>query len=79
MSEWISVKDRLPEDGQNCNVAILGILNGVQEYYVESGEFSTRLNAWYYAEREYIHYPRVGTFGVTHWMPTPEPPEVSHD
>ena len=58
-SNWISVKDRLPEEGEN--VLTYGARPFYDVFYInrlinkESGE-------WLYD-------------GVTHWMPLPEPPK----
>jgi hypothetical protein len=64
MSEWISVKDRMPEEG--VDVLVYGDIylnrnrKGADVDFVdrESGNF------FYYDEGE-----------VTHWRPLPEPPE----
>ena len=60
MGEWISVKDRLPDDPTEYIVMISGatipttlLFNGVEWYDFREDEF----------------YP------VTHWMPLPLPPE----
>ena len=60
MSEWISVKDRLPETGNWClcfadrQVEILFLDGTNPVFWLQLGDF----------EHE-----------VTHWMPLPEPPE----
>lgn len=59
VSEWISVNDRMPEEGEN--VLTYGARPFYDVFYInrlinkESGE-------WLYD-------------GVTHWMPLPEPPK----
>ena len=65
-SEWISVKDRLPEKYK----LVLCYKDG-----------KTRIG--YYIGAEYVKgvaafadYSHTRSFGVTHWMPLPEPPEV---
>jgi len=60
MSEWISVKDRLPEFEQDILICRdLGEARIVQtEEYQGSLYWGTSYN------------------NVTHWMPLPEPPEV---
>ena len=66
MSEWISVKDRMPEEG--VDVLVYGYIyldrKGVDVDFVdgESGNF------FYYDDG-----------GVTHWRPLPEPPESEDD
>jgi hypothetical protein len=59
MSTWISVKDRLPVDGQTVMV-----------YYNEpfQGKY---VSVWTYEKSNRFWID--GT--VTHWMPLPEPPE----
>ena len=61
IGDWISVKDRLPEDGQDVLVW-------------DDGGFA------YIDERLCGTWKYGGNYGVTHWMPLPEPPkEVSGD
>ena len=72
MDKWISVKDRLPEDGQNC---ILYYPENNPEFV--SGEYDNEFNRWYYAYEEYSYRPAFNELqdGITHWMPMPDPPE----
>jgi hypothetical protein len=66
MSEWISVKDRLPETSE----LVLQRIDRVDEfptfdlglYYPEEKRWINRLSSKY-------------TCTVTHWMPIPEPPK----
>ena len=61
--EWISVKDRLPED--NTNVLVYrGSLISVYTYIGH--------NEW---EDDYGYWSRTDDDGITHWMPLPEPPK----
>ena len=79
---WIARGKKLPEDQQKCLLILL--MGGGK--YVDVGTFSTDLYSvdkyafadkkgvagWYYRDSEYgfcEHY------GVTAWMPLPEPPE----
>lgn len=66
MSEWISVKDRLPEKF----VSVLGYVPNLKSYQVVHECFLGSHGDWYtpmaYEEKEIM---------VTHWMPLPEPPE----
>ena len=61
VGEWISVKDRLPENGQwvlcKCRAEI---------YEVLRNDFGS----WYHD----INHTYMSGF-VTHWMPLPEPPK----
>lgn len=70
MSEWISVKDRLPENNDDITLHSmgLGVVNG---YYwpltVDSNsKFITHSGDFGDGPRE----------DITHWMPLPNPPEV---
>ncbi len=62
MSEWISVKDRLPEDDTHVLIND-GDNTGIGVYDIED-ELWTAQTWW----SEY-HL-------VSHWMPLPNPPEV---
>lgn len=59
-SEWISVKDRLPEDGVRVLTACD---DGIVRLNINKGGFPAVIN-------------RQHKFSdVTHWMPLPEPPK----
>ena len=60
MQEWISVKDRLPEDQEEVLVCTRS-KNGVRN--IDKG---------YMAIDRFIHRGRAE---VTHWMPLPKPPK----
>ena len=65
MSEWISVKDRLPEHAQDCLIAWAG------ERSVFEAEFGISSDGSYWSfvsDDAEVWHP-------THWMPLPEPPE----
>jgi hypothetical protein len=62
-SEWISVKDRLPE---------------IDTYVLAYSTKYERVDVYYYArENEWWDYEGWASaiyFGITHWMPIPAPP-----
>lgn len=61
MSEWISVKDRLPKDGQLVLICTAGIKDAAS------------FTDFYFPK--YRKWALQGmTFHPTHWMPLPEPP-----
>ena len=62
MSEWISVKDRLPDEGE----AVL-----VFSSYWCSNSFVATLIRGEWKASSILSRPDL----VTHWMPLPEPPE----
>lgn len=71
MSEWISVKDGLPEvpQGYEQVQVIIWSENGLDV-------------AWYQSNNNEF-YDMAGWLGseingVTHWMPLPEPPKEEH-
>jgi hypothetical protein len=77
MSKWISVKDRLPEDGWRillyCDVPDeygkerIGVYLGGKYWEIIGGEYYTLKDTMKRITRKKII--------VTHWMPLPEPPE----
>jgi len=74
--EWISVKDRLPENGSQVLAIIpksdeIGFFNPFScNYDIDNGGFC---DLWA-IEIEDRFYCRFNT-KVTHWMPLPEPPQ----
>lgn len=67
--KWISVKDRLPEDGQSCIYVIH--IPKKNEWKLDYGEWQAEENVFY---GEYIDY-RDLNWTLTHWMPLPEAPK----
>ena len=70
LPRWISVKERLPESGQECLCYYVG---GV---YKQLSWLS--LDTFYECDSLSGFYPRLkdAIYGeVTHWMPLPEPPK----
>ena len=67
MSEWISVKDRLPVEGK------FYIVHGNGEVFV-GAYFPSSPGHWA------VHTKLGPTWldGVAHWMPLPEPPKETH-
>ena len=70
MSEWISVKDRLPE-GEEDVLVCLTSKELVVGAFVETPISDDRL--WMLSHGEDFY--AFSSCGVTHWMPLPEPPE----
>jgi hypothetical protein len=71
-NKWISVKDRLPEDGEN--VLVYNDDNSEDFIPYFTGYFHGGM--WYssyalYEEENFLEVPSI----VTHWMPLPEPPK----
>lgn len=66
MTDWIDVKERLPENKTNTIAT-----NGKETYLVYYHQIpeSKRDDAWY------IPYSDLYLEKVTHWMPLPEPPK----
>ena len=75
MSEWISVKDRLPdEDDINDYLITDGKRCFVGFYHHKAKGWDNFTLGWiqeYYADGE------VDDIEITHWMPLPEPPKES--
>lgn len=67
MTEWISVKDRLPE---HCQEVIVYWNNfASRNYEVHAATYNADF------EYFYIHKAGLAVKDVTHWMPLPKMPE----
>lgn len=86
MSEWISVKDRMPEGSTSVIVAYESDADG--EPCLDVGEGWRQVDGqWYgmgifYRPRSddgFTFRPDISKKKVTHWMPLPEPPEADND
>lgn len=62
MAEWISVEDRLPEDG-SCVLVCFQVRDGSR--CISAGNYSYYLARWIIRD----------IAQVTHWMPLPEMPK----
>lgn len=68
MSEWISTKDRLPDEDKEVLVAYWFLPNnGDPSWIIETGRYLA--GKWVQLEG----------YDVTHWMPLPEPPKEENN
>ena len=66
MNEWISVKDRLPEERTEVLVYRGGYIDMMNVYtYLGNGEWEDSYGYWSKTEDE----------GITYWMPLPDLPK----
>lgn len=65
VAEWVSVKDRLPKDGQD----VLAYLNDGEETRIAPCNYSN--GVWF----DSVMNCAVVLQDVTHWMPLPPPPK----
>jgi len=63
MSEWVSVKDKKPEDDRPVIVYHDGLYD------------KTVIEGWYDNDTGLFFVEGYTVSGVTHWMPMPEPPK----
>ena len=81
VQEWISVKDRLPENDGSYLVTMNSF--GGRKYIgvrwfakdgemVNEYELAGQENVWYYHDSEWGY---ISIDSVTHWMPLPQPPK----
>lgn len=78
-AHWISVKDRLP----NPNEKVI-VYNAENDGTFFARRLVSRFEWWDWVTKEYINwrwlpygYTNIMLESVTHWMPLPEPPEVT--
>lgn len=69
VQEWISVEDRLPEEGEY----VLCVLKGFN--YGGKIQVCKFVPADKFKDKPYFEHFRNGFPSVTHWMPLPEPPK----
>jgi hypothetical protein len=71
MPKWISVEERLPEQGKRY--LVLGYFHATNKPFIEI--------LWHDAHDLWWNRLYKGDYSVTHWMPLPEPPkeENTHD
>lgn len=80
MSEWISVKSRLPEDNVHVLVYVKenNPASGDNYFDLDAVEDGYWINILDYEDRAAVTGVPPGTIyskpEVTHWMPLPEPP-----
>ena len=67
MSEWIRVKDKLPEPETEVLVYRGNHFGDIMNVYTYLGN-----GEW---EDDYGYWARTEDDGITHWMPLPEPPK----
>lgn len=60
--KWISVKERLPEDGQRVVGIAENGMTGIMDYKNDGTPFAARIFGVYFSN-------------ITHWLPMPEPPK----
>ncbi len=76
MSEWISVKDRLPKSGKT--VLLFCVYDGLLKYQI-TGSYHKNNKSWYSLDwsgmGEYL-IPSLKNLEITHWMPLPDKPKT---
>ncbi len=76
MSDWISVKDRLPERvGLEDDETEYVLVCESFEYYGGGGKYVSICGYEKYGWSEWDNFGNVRAERITHWMPLPEPPK----
>ena len=68
MGEWISVKDRLPNNNQEVVAVTVRYYGGIER---EKVVVCTK-----YEKERGFRFFEYDSYFVTHWMPLPPPPET---
>lgn len=76
MNEWISVKERLPDEELKKFRGLNGLENGIGHINVlgSAGKHTFR-NTVEYDGKNFWYDGQLMNSRITHWMPLPEPPE----
>jgi hypothetical protein len=69
--QWISVKDRLPEEGQDCVIYV----DWVDVWNKGSERITYQEIAVFNGDDRFYHRAHTELNRVTHWMPLPKSPE----
>jgi len=68
---WISVKDRLPEDEKGCIYSKGVLAVDIEDGIIFFATYVKKFNSWH----DYHEAPKGKIDPITHWMPLPKPPE----
>lgn len=71
MSNWISVKDRLPQNSER----VLAYCEKTKKYFVGNVTYRCFSDEVYWRHEWARGAMYTVTSKVTHWMPLPEPPQ----
>jgi len=73
MSDWISVEDRLPENGQDVLLVhmIRDDASSIMSGWVD--------NNYWFENCYYGKAARIPASDITHWMPLPSPPNKRNE
>ena len=74
VQEWISVKDRLPDNKEHDWVLAQVVEDNGYMHIPRVMEYRQPKNDWFEDTYGWLSEYN-GTFTVTHWMPLPEPPK----
>ena len=74
VQEWISVKDRLPDNKEHDWVLAQVVENNGYMHIPKVMEYRQSKNDWFEETYGWLS-EHNGVFTVTHWMPLPEQPE----
>ena len=74
VQEWISVKDRLPDNKENDWVLAQVVEDNGFMHIPKVMEYRQQRNDWYEETYGWLS-EHNGAFTVTHWMPLPQPPK----
>ena len=71
MPQWISVKERLPEEGQDC----IFYVNFIDKWDKGSERINFQEIGVFNGKDRFYHRSHTDLDRVTYWMPLPKPPE----
>lgn len=71
MTEWISVKDRLPEESWSSIYTVTVLAIDCKDEWPFLSVYVPKYNSWH----EHDEAPEGKIRTITHWMPIPEAPK----